>query len=327
MNKTRWGLIGCGDVAEKRVAQAIQSEPRSQLVAACRRDETKLRDFCEKFSVKQPFTDYKRLISEANVDAVYIATPVCEHLPQALAAAEAGRHVLVEKPMAMTVAECDAMIAGCRESNVKLAVAYYRRFYPLIDRVQQLLQEGEIGSPIAVSAVTTVPLDMKTDEEGYWRVVAKAGGGGALMDVGSHRINVFLYLFGEIDEVKATCNTPLASYEAESNALVLMRFANGVVGSLQCHFGTTVDPDEFSILGTKGRLVARPLNGTELIVESNSQRRVEQHPPAQNLSSPLIADFVSAILDNRPPRVTGEEGRATNEVMQGAYANAQSAGA
>lgn len=327
MSQIRWGLIGCGDVANKRVAQAIQSEPRSRLVAACRRDETKLRAFCDKFSVEQPFVDCEQLIAEANVDAVYIATPVREHLPQALAAAREGKHVLVEKPMAMSVAECDAMIAGCRESSVKLAVAYYRRFYPLVDRMQELVSSGEIGQPISVSAVTTTPLDMKPGEDGYWRVVDDLGGGGALMDVGSHRINVFLHLFGQIDEVKAICSTSLASYEPENNALLLMRFANGVVGALQCHFGTTVDPDEFAILGTQGRLVARPLNGAELIVKSNGQRRTEQHPPAENLSSPLVADFVSAILEDRPPRVTGEEGRATNRVMQQAYAAAESAGA
>lgn len=327
MSQIRWGLIGCGDVANKRVAQAIQSEPRSQLVAACRRDETKLRAFCDKFSVEQPFVDCEQLIAEANVDAVYIATPVREHLPQTLAAARAGKHVLVEKPMAMTVAECDTMIAGCRESGVKLAVAYYRRFYPLIDRMQQLVASGEIGQPIAVSAVTATPLAMRPEEDGYWRVVADLGGGGALMDVGSHRINVFLHLFGEISKVKAICNTSQASYESENNALVLMQFASGGVGSLQCHFGTTVDPDEFAILGTQGRLVARPLNGAELIVESNGRHRTEQHPPAENLSSPLVADFVSAILEDRPPRVTGEEGRETNRVMQRAYGDAESVGA
>jgi len=114
MAKLRWGLIGCGDVARKRVAQAIINDSRSQLVAACRRVEAKLEDFCNSFAVERRYTNANDLFNDPDIDAVYIATPVKEHCPQTLAAARAGKHVLVEKPMAMTVNECDQMIAACQ---------------------------------------------------------------------------------------------------------------------------------------------------------------------------------------------------------------------
>jgi predicted dehydrogenase len=324
MDQLRWGLIGCGDVARKRVARAIQDEPRSKLVAACRRDKTKLSQFCDEFEIEHAHTNSDELIGNSAVDAVYIATPVSQHLPQTVASARAGKHVLVEKPMAMSVGECNEMIDACHDAGVKLSVAYYRRFYPLVHRIQQLVQEGEIGKPMAVSAVTATSLAMKPGQDGYWRVIPEDGGGGSLMDIGSHRINVFLHLFGEIAHVKAICETVVADYDAEDSALLLMKFQNGLVGTLQCFFGSSVDPDEFVVVGTHGRLVARPLNGDELLVETSGGKRTERHPPADNLCGPLVSDFVSAILDNRQPTVTGEEGRAANDVMARAYVEAKS---
>lgn len=321
MNRIRWGLIGCGDVARKRVAQAIKDEPSSELIAACRRDQDELKRFCDSFGVQRSYTSSDALLKDAEIDAVYIATPTCEHKPQTIAAARAGKHVLVEKPMAMTVAECDEMITACRAAEVKLGLAYYRRFYPMVHRMKELLQDGTIGTPLAVSAVTATPLAMQPGEEGYWRVIPEAGAGGALMDIGSHRINVFLHLFGEVAEVKAICETVAADYESEDTALLLLRFRSGVTGTLQCHFGCD-DPDEFAVMGTRGRLLARPLNGDELIVETGGDRRIERHPPDGNLCGPLVADFVSAILDDGEPTVTGDEGRATNVVMERAYADA-----
>jgi predicted dehydrogenase len=319
----RWGLIGCGDVVRKRVAAAIQSEPRSELVAACRRDEERLEQFCEQFQVPRRYSTDTDLIADEEIDAVYIATPVREHVAQAVASARTGKHVLVEKPMAMSVEECDEIIQACRENNVKLGVAYYRRFYPLVRRIEELMKNGELGTPLAVSAVTSTAMGMAAGEEGYWRVLADDGGGGALMDIGSHRINLFAHLFGPVTHIQGICRTIDADYSAEDSAVALFGFAKGPVGTLQCHFGSPIDPDEFAITGTKGRLWASPLNGSELHVKTGDGERTERHDPPTNLCGPLIADFVSAILDDREPLVTGDEGRETNAIMARVYAAAQ----
>jgi predicted dehydrogenase len=320
--QVHWGILGCGDIVRKRVAQAILDEPRSRLHAVCRRDAGKLREFCQAFGVERSFTRDTELLADPAINAVYIATPVHLHLPQTLAAAAAGKHVLVEKPMARTVAECDQMIAACRDHRVKLGVAYYRRFYPAVTRIKELLAAGEIGRPLAISAVTSTSFALGPGAEGYWRVVPEEGGGGALMDIGSHRINLFLDLLGEIAEVKARTDTLLGNYEAEDCATLLLRFANGAHGMLQCFFGTTCGADDFAILGTRGRLLANPLNGDRLLVDLGQRQRTESHPPPANLHGPLIADFVSAVLDDREPRVTGLEGRRTNQIMEWAYRDA-----
>jgi len=333
----RWGIIGCGDVARKRVAGAIQEEPRSELVSVCRRDQAKLDEFVAEFSVPHGTTSADELIASPDIDAVYIATPVSLHQPQTIAAAQAGKHVLVEKPMAMSTAECDEMIAACHQQKVKLGVAFYRPFYTVIHRMRELVEAGEIGKVLSVSAVTATPFAINPDEDGYWRVIPELGGGGALMDIGSHRLDLFLTLFGPIvgagpggdgSGVKAFCGTVAADYESDDLAQVIVQFESGVHGSLSCYFGSTVDPDEFAILGTKGRLVSRPLNGGELLIEkaddSGPLTTVEQHPPSANFNTPLIADFVTAILEDRTPAVAGEQGRDVNRVMELAYASARS---
>ncbi|MEM9587228.1 MAG: Gfo/Idh/MocA family oxidoreductase [Planctomycetota bacterium] len=317
----RWGLIGCGDVVRKRVAQAIIDHPGSQLIAACRRDGKRLHQFCNDFRLPKAYSDALELFGDSEIDAVYIATPVSEHLSQTVVAAQAGKHVLVEKPMAMSVAECNQMIVACDRSGVKLGVAYYRRFYSMVDRIRDLLSKSAIGIPLAVSAITATPMSMSSQEDGYWRALPNASGGGALMDVGSHRVDLFRYLFGEITSVKSVCRTVAADYPVEDTALLLLQFRSGMTGTLQCHFGCD-DPDEFVITGTKGRLIARPLNGDTLIIESGSRQKLETHPPPKNFCGPLVADFVDAIQTGRDPEVPGSDGLLTNRVMEWAYDDA-----
>ena len=315
----RWGILGCGDVARRRVAGAINADPHSSLLAACRRNAEALERFCGDFGVDRGYTDENDLIGDPDIDAVYIATPVDRHLPQTLACAAAGKHVLCEKPMAMTVAECDRMIAACADAGVTLGLAYYRRFYPVIDRIRDLIAQGRIGTVFSVTAITGTPFSFTPADDGYWRVVLEEGGGGALMDIGSHRLNLFLDLLGPIADVSGYCETVAGDFSADDAALLTVRFESGALGSLQCYFGVPIDPDEFVVVGTKGRLVATPLNSGNLSIETADGVETESHPPAENFNLPLVTDFVAAIGDGRAPHVDGDEGRATNEVMERGY--------
>jgi len=319
--RVHWGIIGCGDVARRRVAHAILDEPNSQLVGACRRNTDELAQFCEEFEVPKSFERDEDLLHDGGIDAVYIATPVNLHLPQTQAAAEQGKHVLVEKPMAMSTDQCNEMIAACRANKVKLGVAYYRRFYPVVDRIKEILKSGEIGELLSINFTTAAAFAIAPQQEGYWRVIPEQGGGGALMDIGSHRIDLMLGLFGPIEQVRCLCSTNAASYSAENCVSAVMRFRNGVHGNLQCFFGSPIDPDEFTLTGTKGRIVSAPLNGGTLRIQTESNVRNEDHPPCDNFNLPLIADFVAAIQEDRVPLVTGENGRDVNQVIEQAYAN------
>lgn len=321
MNEIGWGIIGCGDVARKRVAAAIQADPNSRLIAACRRDQAKLADFCSQFNVEHAYQSAADLINNTDIGAVYIATPVSEHVGQTLLAAKAGKHVLVEKPMASTIDECKQMIDQCQRQSVTLGVAYYRRFYPVMDRIEELLKANEIGAPLSVSVVTGTPIMQPTDE-GYWRSDPQLAGGGALMDIGSHRLNLLIHLFGKISSVKGHCSNIDVSYKAENVASVAVQFESGVLANVLTMFGTPSDPDEFTIIGTKGRLTCTPLNGGELKIQVGAEIRTESLPPADNFNAPLITDFVAAIHEKRDPKVSGKEGLDTNDLMERAYIDA-----
>tara|TARA_B100000686_G_scaffold336046_1_gene405423 strand:- start:55 stop:1032 length:978 start_codon:yes stop_codon:yes gene_type:complete len=320
----RWGIIGCGDVARRRVAAAILGDEHSDCLAACRRDPAQLAQFCSDFEIPRAYTTHQELLADEQIDAVYVATPVSAHCEQVLAAAAAGKHVLVEKPMGCTVSECNQMIDACQRAGVRLGVAYYRRFYPVVERMHQLLREGHLGELLSIAAVTANPFQMSPDDEGYWRVMPDVGGGGSLMDIGSHRLNLFLHLGGPIREIKAYCNTIAAPYAAENVASLIVRFQSGAHGMLQCFFGSAFDPDVLTITGTRGQITTTPLNGGQLVCELDGKQSIEAHPPAENFNAPLISDFASAIHGQRPPEVTGEEGRKTNEALAAAYVNSQS---
>jgi len=118
----RWGLIGCGDIARKRVAPALSGSPQSKLVAVSRANRDLLDQFADAFEVPNRFADWRELVARDDVDAVYIATPVNLHAAQTVAAAESGKHVLCEKPMANSASECEQMIAACKSANRKLAI-------------------------------------------------------------------------------------------------------------------------------------------------------------------------------------------------------------
>lgn len=317
----RWGVIGCGDVVRKRVAAALATVTGSRLVAACRRDPVALASFCDDFGVEKRFTDSGSMLDCDDIDAVYIATPVALHAPQTIAAAQSSKHVLVEKPMAMSANDCDQMIAACETAGVTLGVAYYRRFYPIVRRIKELIAAGEIGQVIGVSAATATPMSMSGDQDGFWRWDASLSGGGSLMDVGSHRINVFLELFGPVRTVKCISRNVAHSHSSEDANLIVMEFEAGLVGTLQSYFGCD-DPDSFRVFGTGGSISATPLNGDQLEIVCRGQQRIESLPPAANFAVPMIADFVEAIQQDRTPLVDGREGQMTSRVIDDAYKDA-----
>src|SRR6266436_3056138 len=140
-----WGLIGCGDIARKRVAPALRDSSSCELIAVNRAQSDLAARFAKQFGARRWYLDWKKLLHDTEIDAVYIATPVHLHAEQTIAAAEAGKHVLCEKPMALNVAACNRMIAACRDNKVTLGIAYYRHFYPAVTRIKEIIAANEIG--------------------------------------------------------------------------------------------------------------------------------------------------------------------------------------
>jgi predicted dehydrogenase len=232
-----------------------------------------------------------------------------------IAAAEAGKHVLCEKPMALDVLECDRMIAAAEANRVKLGVAYYRRFYPILRRVKQLLDEGSIGAPVLAQADAFEAFDPGADHPRRWIVEKDQSGGGPMFDFGCHRLEVFLTLFGRVAVARGLSAQVALRRSVEDTAVALLHFENGPVATLRVTHASAESRDTLDVLGRTGSIHIPKLNGPELRIRANGTETVEQHPPPENLHQPLVAQFVSAIRDDEAPAVDGRVGREVNRLL------------
>lgn len=319
MNEVKWGLIGCGDIARKRVATGLSSANHSALVAVSRARSDLAAEFAREFGVGKHYSDWRQMVEDSEVNAVYIATPVYLHIEQALAAAKAGKHILCEKPMALDVTECDVMIAACREHGVRLGVAYYRHFYPAVQRIKEIIQSGEIGTPIVAQVNAFERFNPSPGADRSWLVDRKKAGGGPMMDFGCHRIEILINVFGKLQSARALTTNALFPRDVEDTAVALLGFENGMQAVVSISHAAREPLDTLDIFGSEGTIRIPVLNQGVLHIKSSQGERAEELPPAANLHLPMIQDFVDAVLDQRDPRVDGHTGRAVAEVISEIY--------
>jgi predicted dehydrogenase len=246
------------------------------------------------------------------------------HAEQTIAAAEAGKHVLCEKPMAMTTAECDRMIVACRAHGVRLGIAYYRHFYPAVLRVKALLESGEIGQPVLAQINAFEYFDPAPDHPRAWLLDPARAGGGPMMDFGCHRLEVLTHLFGTVRRTAALVANVVLHRDVEDTAAVLLQFEDGPCAAVTVTHAAEERQDTLQVFGTRGSVHVDDLNAGSLRIRTGDRSRVESHPPAANLHRPLIDDFVEALRRDREPAVTGEIGRAVAAIEDEIYAVAPS---
>ena len=320
MNKLAWGLIGCGDIARKRIAPALRDLKSCDFVAVSREREELAKSFAEEFGARKHHRAWTDLIADAAIQAVYIATPVYLHAVQAIAAAEAGKHVLCEKPMALNVAECDRMISAARANYVKLGVAYYRHFYPVIRRAKEIIASGEIGRPVIAQINAFEYFNPEPDHPRSWLLRRERSGGGPMFDFGCHRIEVLANIFGPIAKVSAEVSNVVFEREVEDTATALFRFESGACATLSVTHAAREPQDTLDIFATQGSIHISNLNEGAMRIVSGEGERCEAPPPDPNLHTALIRDFVDAVLTNREPLVNGEMGRMVAMIEAEIYA-------
>ncbi len=321
MNTLKWGLIGCGDISRRRVAPALRDLPNCELVSVNRQDYSQAQSFAQQFGARKWFKSWQDLVSDDEIDAVYIATPVYLHAEQTIAAARAGKHVLCEKPLAMNATECDAMLQAAHDNDIKLGVAYYRHFYPVIQRMKEIIDNDEIGSIVAVDIKAFSHFNPQPGEARYWLLIREQSGGGPMMDFGCHRIEVLLNLFGPVKTVHSIVNGVHFKREVEDTATALFEFENGIHATLSAVHAVFEPKDTIEIYGTAGSLYVDNLNQGNLRIVTGNGERHEEWPPHSNLHQPHIDEFTHAVLENRQPAVTGEHGRDVTVLLDQIYGN------
>lgn len=302
-------MIGAGDIARKRIAPALNEIENCEFVSVSRSRAHSAEEFANEFGAKKWFADWRELVRDEETNAVYIATPVFLHREQTVAAAENGKHVLCEKPLALNAKECDEMIAACKANGVKLGVAYYRPFYPLIEKVKQIIASGEIGKAVVAQINSFEYFNPAKEHPRFWLLEKEKSGGGPMMDFGCHRLEVLTNLFGKVSEIKSVLGKAAFERETEDTAIANMQFESGTFASLTVTHAATEPQDTLSIFGTKGAIHIPVLNKDEIKIKTENGERTEFHAPHKNVHQPLIEDFTNSVLENREPKISGERGK------------------
>jgi 1,5-anhydro-D-fructose reductase (1,5-anhydro-D-mannitol-forming) len=305
-----WLVVGIGDITRRRVIPAIEGDARSVLRGVVTRDLAK----ASSYPGVAAWTTLDEALQDDAVDAVYVASPVFLHAPQAIAALRAGKHVLCEKPVAMNYAEASAMVSVAQEVGKLFGAAYYRRGYPKLQRAKALIAAGVIGKPLLVEA--TYHGWLESEERGWLRDPAMAGGG-PLYDVASHRIDACNFLFGEPERAVGLRSNALHALKVEDSATALIGYAGGVHAVVDARWNSRVARDEFRVVGTDGAIELTPLNGPAISWPGGS----EELPVESNTHAPAVRNFVAAVLDGEALMCPGSEAVwtdwVTEQVMRG----------
>lgn len=311
-DRIRWGILGCGDVTEVKSGPALQKADGSSVVAVMRRDAAKAKDYAERHRVGRWYADADELIADPQVDAVYVATPPASHEELTCKALAAGKPVLVEKPMATSVAACDRMIAAARAAGTSLTVAYYRRALPRFEKLRQLIAEGAIGTPRAVAIVHLMPRG--TIPGVSWKVDPMIGGGGIFVDVQCHTIDWLQSLFGPANKVTGLAARQAGDYAAEDFVGFTGLFG-AVAVSAMCAYTVAESREDVTIHGESGSLTMSFFKETPITLRSSGgvERFDVADPP--HVHQPLVERVVAHLLLGAPNPCSGEDARRTNEVL------------
>jgi 1,5-anhydro-D-fructose reductase (1,5-anhydro-D-mannitol-forming) len=324
-----WGIIGAGSIADRQAAPAIRQAEDQRLVAVMGRDPTKLRAFAAKHGVARSYTTVPELLADEAVNAVYIATPPYLHAEQTIAAAQQGKHVLCEKPLALDTTQATQMIDACRASGVRLMVCYYQRYNPRHQQIKALLAAGVIGQ---VTALRINFSDYFPPQPGFWHHDPAVSGGGSLMDLGVHCIDLVRYLGGPVRAVTALVDTLAADSAVEDTATLLLKLAGGAHAVVTAHWSTAnFAPEQgnaLEICGTAGTIFAAPIQakdstGVLRLVTVDGVTDLASAAEGRRPHVALLEDFAAALHTGAPTPIPGEEGRAGLAVIEAAHRSAR----
>lgn len=325
MSKVRWGIIGSGGIARKRTIPGLLMAQNAECVAVMDVNETLLKEVQEQFGISRGYTSVEELLAQEDIDAVYIATPVFCHKEQVQKAAEAGKHILLEKPMGLTCAQGQEIIEICEKNGVKLGVGFMMRFHAAHQKVKELIAEGTIGEVVSAYAKFNCWSPVSNQK---WRQTKAFSGGGSMMDMGIHCIDLLQYMTGmQATAVAAMSGNQIFAYpDVEDGASAVMRMENGALFTVEANFNIpdSIGGCRFEIYGTKGRITAEGTIGQvetgSLVVSTlDHPETAEVDYVSGNMYTKEIEGFSRAVLENGPVPVTAEEGVFDQMVVEAVY--------
>ena len=334
--KIKWGVIGCGGIADRRTLPGMMLADNAELIAVMDAYMPAAERCKEKYNAKYAFDKMEDVLALDEIQAVYIASPVFCHKEQAFAAADAGKDILIEKPVGLTSEEAEEIAAYCESKGVKMGVGFMMRFHSYHQAMKEIVSSGKIGEIVSARAQLTC---WYPEMENCWRQDIKLSGGGAMMDMGVHCVDLIRYITGlEVVEAAGICGNQVFKYSVEDAGGVIMRLSNGAVAYVDANFNI---PDaaakcKIEFYGTKGSIFAQgtisQVEGGEIEVlctddslgyDANQDRNevapLEVKVEFGNMYTKEIEAFGKAVAGEAPVAITAKDAIASQKVIEAAY--------
>ena len=321
MTEISWGMIGCGNVTERKSgAPAINKVPHASLVAVMARKAEKASDYAKRHHVPRWYTDVDGLINDPGVNAIYIATPPDVHLEYAAKAIKAGKPVYIEKPMARNYEECAEINRLAREAGVPVFVAYYRRTLPYFVALKKLIDDKVIGDIRLINiALHWQPYDEEVGDnpQPRWRVFPEISGGGHFHDLASHQFDFLEYAFGPIKYAKGIARNQAGMYPADDIVVANFEFENGIPGNGSWCYTINKEQriDQSQIIGSKGKILFSFFESSMIRVETEDGIQEYDVPYPPHVQQPLLETIVQELREEGKCPSTGETGARANLIM------------
>lgn len=327
MKKVNFGIIGCGLISGNH-ADAILKIKNASLRGCTDVNENALKAFSEKYGIKA-YRTVDEMLNDDDIDVVSVCTPSGLHARFAVMAANHRKHVVVEKPMALTVAECDEIIRASEDNHIKVAVICQNRFKNTFRQVKKVIEDGKLGKIVSADIYMKFYRSPEYYASSNWKGTWKMDGGGALMNQGIHGIDIMLYMLGDVATVFGHAKTLSREIEVEDTASAVVEYANGALGVIQ---GTTsvapgyprrveINGDLGSITMIEGDITVWDVNGVEKPLSESESARSFNDPMNFSIEGHVLqlTDMVEAIIDDRTPFVDQYEGRRAVELITAIY--------
>jgi 1,5-anhydro-D-fructose reductase (1,5-anhydro-D-mannitol-forming) len=328
----RWALLGPGRHAERSVVPQLKQAADTELVAVMSRDRARGEAFARAHGIDRVYTSLDEVLRDRAIDAVYDATPDGLHAQHAIAAAEAGKHALIEKPLAISVRECQAAIDACRRHGVALGVVFNQRHETVHQEARRMVLAGEIGEvklahvQIALRAMVPRPTPPATT----WRTDPKMRPGGIIVSIGDHAHDTLAYIVGQtVEEVSAFTDASRTDPPDERVAAMLLKLSGGAIGYAAASYATPYAVRPFEIHGTKGTLVIENsyayLTGaaadpTPTLTLVNDAGTVVRRCPAADCFRLEVEQFNRAIRGEGEPMTPPRDGLRALAIGEALYA-------
>ncbi|CAM3640142.1 Gfo/Idh/MocA family protein [Mucilaginibacter galii] len=310
METINWGIIGCGDVTEKKSGPAFNKVPSSKLVAVMRRDADKAADYAARHQVSKWYSDANELLNDEEVNAIYVATPPSSHLDYAIAALQKGYPVYVEKPVTLNAKQAQQLADAVQHYNGRLIVAHYRRRLPIFLKIKALLEQYAIGD------VRTVQLRLwqsrkpalVTKGSPNWRTQPELSGGGYFHDLAPHQLDLMLYFFGEPVHYQGFGLNQARANEADDHISGSILFKSNVVvnGSWCFNVAETENIDRCEMIGSEGS-ISFAVFGNSVTLKNKDGEQILDFEQPENIQLPMINSMVGYLNNEEPNPCTIEE--------------------